>query len=176
MLFSSSFAAHDDGTNFEVLWQSCLFKILPTLDYTRRMRFMSLSHLSFSQNSFAPLASLRFVCVFMRCVTFRLRIANRVGEDSCCRGGIVHIRCGCSRARLVRPRVPRRFGGFVQVLQTVQVAVLGRILTRIFVILIILTLNKIFEYVEMTILAAQVAVSESQGAFASSRKYLRHSR
>ena len=28
MLFSSSFAAHDDGTNFEVLWQSCLFKIL----------------------------------------------------------------------------------------------------------------------------------------------------
>ena len=47
--------------------------------------------------------------------------------------------------------VPRRFGGFVQVLQTVQVAVLGRTPTRIFVILIILTLNKIFEYVKMTI-------------------------
>jgi hypothetical protein len=49
------------------------------------------------------------------------------------------------------PIVPRRFGGFVQVLQTVQVAVLGCIRTRKFVILIILTLNKIFEYVKMTI-------------------------
>ena len=62
------------------------------------------------------------------------------------------------------PRVPRRFGGFVQVLQTVQVAVHGRILTRIFVIFIILTLNKIFEYMKMTILAAHVAVYQSQGA------------
>ena len=47
--------------------------------------------------------------------------------------------------------VPRRFGGFAQVLQTVEVAVLGRIRTRIFVISIILTLNKVFEYVKMTI-------------------------
>jgi hypothetical protein len=47
--------------------------------------------------------------------------------------------------------VPRRFGGFAQVLQTVEVAELGRPLTRIFVILIILTLNKIFKYVKMTI-------------------------
>ena len=47
--------------------------------------------------------------------------------------------------------VPRRFGGFVQVLQTVQVTVLGRKETRIYLKLIILTLNKIFEYVEMTI-------------------------
>jgi hypothetical protein len=46
--------------------------------------------------------------------------------------------------------VPRPFGGFVQVLQTVQVAVLGRKPTRTFVIFIIFTLNKIFEYVEMT--------------------------
>ena len=48
-------------------------------------------------------------------------------------------------------RVPRRFGGFVQVLQTIYVAVLGCTRTRIFVIFIILTLNKVFEYVEMTI-------------------------
>ena len=48
-------------------------------------------------------------------------------------------------------KVPRRFGGFVQVFQTVQVAVLGRFPTRQCVILIKLTLNKIFEYVEMTI-------------------------
>ena len=47
--------------------------------------------------------------------------------------------------------VPRRFGGFVQVLQTVQVAVLGCKLTRKFAILIILTLDKIFEYMKMTI-------------------------
>jgi hypothetical protein len=52
--------------------------------------------------------------------------------------------------------VPRRFGGFAQVLQTVQVAVLGRPLTRPFVISIILTLNKIFEYVEMTIFSRPI--------------------
>ena len=48
-------------------------------------------------------------------------------------------------------RVPRRFGGFVQVLQTVEVAFLGRILARICVIFIKLTLNKILKYVKMTI-------------------------
>ena len=47
--------------------------------------------------------------------------------------------------------VPRRFGGFAQVLQTVQVAVLGRTHTRKFAIFIKLTLDKIFEYVEMDI-------------------------
>ena len=47
--------------------------------------------------------------------------------------------------------VPRRFGGFVQVLQTVQVAVHGCILTRTHAIFIKLTLNKIFEYMKMTI-------------------------
>jgi len=36
-------------------------------------------------------------------ITLRPRIANRVGEDSRCRGGIVHIRGGCSRERLARP-------------------------------------------------------------------------
>ena len=47
--------------------------------------------------------------------------------------------------------VQRRFGGFVQVLQTIQVAVFGCIPTHISAISIELTLNKIFEYVEMTI-------------------------
>jgi hypothetical protein len=47
--------------------------------------------------------------------------------------------------------LPRRFGGFVQVFQTVQVAVLGRHQNRIFAIFIIFTLDKIFEYVKMTI-------------------------
>jgi len=34
---------------------------------------------------------------YTTCVTFHLRIANRVGEDSYCRGGIVHTRGVCSR-------------------------------------------------------------------------------
>ena len=42
----------------------------------------------------------------MRCVKFRPRIANRVGEDSCCRGGIVHIRGGCSCVRSIRSNRP----------------------------------------------------------------------
>ena len=55
--------------------------------------------------------------------------------------------------------VPRRFGGFAQVLQTVQLAVLGRIITRPCVIFIILPLNKIFEYVKMTILSRPIGSS-----------------
>ena len=37
-------------------------------------------------------------------VVLRLRIANQVGEDSCCRGGIVHIRCVCSHAPSLPPK------------------------------------------------------------------------
>ena len=55
-----------------------------------------------------------------------------------------------------RPRVPRRFGGFVQVLQTVQVTFLGRIRTRPFGKFIKFTLNKIFEYVEMTVFSRPI--------------------
>jgi len=49
-----------------------------------------------------------FGCVMMTmmsvmCVVFHPRIANWVGEDSCCRGGIVNIRFGRSRVLLVRP-------------------------------------------------------------------------
>ena len=39
-------------------------------------------------------------------ITFLLRTANRVGEDSYCRGGIVHTRFGCSRALFVPPESP----------------------------------------------------------------------
>ena len=39
------------------------------------------------------------------CAILHLRIANRLVMGSCCRGGIVRIRGGCSRARSVwRPR------------------------------------------------------------------------
>ena len=55
---------------------------------------------------FLLLYNFRNAIVIMKLVaraTFHLRIANRVGEDSCCRGGIVNTRCGCSRALFVRP-------------------------------------------------------------------------
>jgi hypothetical protein len=55
---------------------------------------------------FLLLYNFRNAIVIMKLVaraTFHLRIANRVGEDSCCRGGIVNTRCGCSRAQIERP-------------------------------------------------------------------------
>ena len=39
-------------------------------------------------------------------VTLHLRIANRLGEDSRCRGGIVRSRRGCSRALVERSKSP----------------------------------------------------------------------
>ncbi len=45
-------------------------------------------------------------------VTLHLRIANRLVMDTCCRGGIVHIRFGFPRALLVpllRPKALWRF-------------------------------------------------------------------
>ena len=47
-----------------------------------------------------------------RRITFRLRIANRAGEDSCCRGGIVNTRFGRSRALFVRPQSPKALWRF----------------------------------------------------------------
>ena len=40
------------------------------------------------------------------CITFHLRIANRLVTDSRCRGDIVNILGGCSRARILRPTCP----------------------------------------------------------------------
>jgi len=48
-----------------------------------------------------------FVCVFIRCVKFRLRIANRMVKGTYCREGIVHSRDVCSRALLERPKSPK---------------------------------------------------------------------
>ena len=53
-----------------------------------------------------------FVCVFMRCVKFRLRIANCVEEDSYCRGGIVNTRFGFSCALLERRHSPKALWRF----------------------------------------------------------------
>ena len=48
-----------------------------------------------------------FVRVFIMCVKFRLRIANQMVMDSCCRGGIVNTRVCCSRVPRIRPESPK---------------------------------------------------------------------
>ena len=64
--------------------------------------FVSL-FLSFSLSLSLSLSLSECVCTVMTCVTRRVRIANHMVMDSRCRGGIVHSRFGCSRARGVRP-------------------------------------------------------------------------
>ena len=49
---------------------------------------------------------------FNSCVALLVRIANRLVTDSCCRGGIVHIRGGCSCALFVRPQSPKALWRF----------------------------------------------------------------
>ena len=41
------------------------------------------------------------------CIVFHLCKTKQMVMDSCCRGGIVHTRCGCSCALLVRPYSPK---------------------------------------------------------------------
>ena len=45
-------------------------------------------------------------------VTLHVRIANQVVKGSRCRGGIVNIRGGCSRARSVPPKSPKAIWRF----------------------------------------------------------------
>jgi hypothetical protein len=46
------------------------------------------------------------------CITLHVRIANWVGEDSCCRGGIVNTRYVCSRAPSIPPYSPKALWRF----------------------------------------------------------------
>ena len=76
------------------------------------MSYVSLSY-KLGVFLFLSLSFSLFVCVFiMRCVKFRPRIANWMGEDSCCRGGIVNIRGGCSCAPRIRPESPKALWRF----------------------------------------------------------------
>ena len=45
-------------------------------------------------------------------VALHLRKTSLLVEDSCCRGGIVHSRCVCSRARSVRRESPKALWRF----------------------------------------------------------------
>ena len=46
------------------------------------------------------------------CIVFHLRKTNQMVMDSRCRGGIVHIRRGCSGALLVPPNSPKALWRF----------------------------------------------------------------
>ena len=46
------------------------------------------------------------------CIVFHLRKTNQMVMDSCCRGGIVNIRGGCSCALFVRPQSPKALWRF----------------------------------------------------------------
>ena len=86
----------------------CCLRFPPLLVYycerfSRNVSFslsLSLSH------SVITLSFILILILIPRCVTLHLRIANHLVMDSCCRGGIVHIRCGCSRALSKRPQSP----------------------------------------------------------------------
>ena len=107
----------------------------------------------------------------------RSRTTSLLGEDSYYRGGIVHIRVGCSCALLVRPQSPKALWRFRASTSNSPSGRSSAASQHAHVrILIIFTLNKIFEYVEMTILSRPRGSFQSQGAFASSRKYLSTSR
>ena len=97
--------------------------------------------------------TLRFILILIlsRRVTRRFRIANHMVMDSCCRGGIVDTRGGCSRALFVPPKSPTALWRFRASTSNSLSAALGCTLARICRIFTILTLNKIFENVEMTI-------------------------
>ena len=61
---------------------------------------LSLSH------SVITLSFILIPILIPRYVTLHLRIANHLVMDSCCRGGIVNIRSGCSCVRSIRPKSP----------------------------------------------------------------------
>ena len=49
---------------------------------------------------------------FNSCVALHVRIANLLVMDSCCRGGIVNIRGGCSRVPRIRSERPKALWRF----------------------------------------------------------------
>ena len=71
--------------------------------FSRNVSFslsLSLSH------SVITLSFILILILIPRCVTLHLRKTSLLVEDSYCRGGIVNIRFGCSRALFERPQSP----------------------------------------------------------------------
>ena len=74
--------------------------------FRRTARFVSLFFsLSLSLPLSLSVITLSFILILIlpRRVTRRFRIANHMVMDSCCRGGIVDTRGGCSRAQNIPP-------------------------------------------------------------------------
>ena len=86
----------------ERVWKSNLGDFEWSVSYALYRVCVSLSLVSFIT---------RFTMMMMMmtafCVVFHARIANQMGEDSRCRGGIVNIRVGFSCVLLVRPNRPK---------------------------------------------------------------------
>ena len=91
----------------ERVWKSNLGDFESSVSYALYRVCVSLSLVSFIT---------RFTMMMMMmtafCVVFHARIANQMGEDSRCRGGIVNTRGGCSRALLVRRTRPKALWRF----------------------------------------------------------------
>jgi transcriptional regulator GlxA family with amidase domain len=52
------------------------------------------------------------IMITMLRAAVHLRTTSLLVTDSCCRGGIVHSRCGCSCARIERPESPKTIWRF----------------------------------------------------------------
>ena len=74
--------------------------------------FLSLSLSLSLSHSVITLSFILIPILIPRYVTLHLRIANHLVMDSCCRGGIVNIRSGCSRALFVPPKSPKAIWRF----------------------------------------------------------------
>ena len=85
------------------------------------------------------------------CAILHIRIANRLVMGSCCRGGIVRIRGGFSRARSVRPKSSKALWRFRVSTSNSPSGRSWPPTDTPYRYIIILTLNKIFEYMKMTI-------------------------
>ena len=99
----------------ERVWKSNLGDFESSVSYALYRVCVSLSLVSFIT---------RFTMMMMMmtafCVVFHARIANQMGEDSCCREGIVHspVRCSCKRS--VRRESPK---ALFQPIEAAQAAV-----------------------------------------------------
>ena len=97
----------DERMKSERVWKSNLGDFESNVSSALYRVCMSLSLVSFIT---------RFTMMMMMMTTFRVvlhaRIANRVVEGSCCRGGIVNTRGVCSRERLVRRDSPKALWRF----------------------------------------------------------------
>ena len=86
----------------------CCLRFPPLLVYycERFSRNVSFSLSLSLSNSVITLSFILILILIPRYVTLHLRKTSLLVEDSCCRGGIVHIRCGCSCALRKPPHGP----------------------------------------------------------------------